>query len=77
VFVWSARAQMELKEDLELITDLVQLIVAAAIGGLLLGLLRMPVILGYLLAGSVAGPGGLRLIDELVQVRSKGRAKEG
>lgn len=61
---------MELKEDLELITDLVQLIVAAAIGGLLLGLVHMPVILGYLLAGSVAGPGGLRLIDELVQVRS-------
>lgn len=63
-------AQMELKEDFALISDLVQLIVAAALGGLLFGLLRLPVILGYLVAGSVVGPGGMGLIDELVQVRA-------
>ncbi|KAK3247646.1 hypothetical protein CYMTET_42862 [Cymbomonas tetramitiformis] len=62
--------QMELKEDFALISDLVQVIVAAALGGLLFGLLRQPVILGYLVAGSIVGPGGLGLIDELVQVET-------
>jgi len=66
----SGTAQMELKEDFALISDLVQLIVAAALGGLLFGLLRLPVILGYLVAGSVVGPGGMGLIDELVQVET-------
>eukprot|EP00951_Prasinocladus_malaysianus_P041077 scaffold479934_cov47-Prasinocladus_malaysianus.AAC.1 len=43
------------------------LIVAAVIGGLLAGLLGQPVISGYLMAGSIVGPGGLGVIQELVQ----------
>eukprot|EP00240_Pyramimonas_obovata_P006809 CAMPEP_0118959656 /NCGR_PEP_ID=MMETSP1169-20130426/63245_1 /TAXON_ID=36882 /ORGANISM="Pyramimonas obovata, Strain CCMP722" /LENGTH=149 /DNA_ID=CAMNT_0006907795 /DNA_START=652 /DNA_END=1098 /DNA_ORIENTATION=- len=63
-------SQMELREDFVLISDLVKVIVAAAIGGLLAGLLKQPVMLGYLVAGSLVGPGGLGLIDELVQVET-------
>ncbi|KAJ7569551.1 hypothetical protein O6H91_01G083500 [Diphasiastrum complanatum] len=64
------RSQMHLQEDLTLISDIVKVIVAAAIGGLVCGLLGQPVILGYLAAGMVVGPGGFRLVHELVQVET-------
>ena len=55
---------------------LCQVIVAAATGGLAAGSLGQPVIIGYLVAGSVVGPGGFGIIEELVQVRERERERE-
>lgn len=57
-------------EDFRLIIDLVAVLSAAAIGGLLASWLRQPVLLGYLAAGIIIGPTGLGLIKELVQVET-------
>ncbi|CAB4271316.1 unnamed protein product [Prunus armeniaca] len=59
-----------LQVDLRLISDLVVIIVSAAIGGILFSCLGQPVIVGYLLAGSLIGPGGLEFISEMVQVET-------
>ncbi|KAK3447309.1 K(+) efflux antiporter 5 [Eucalyptus grandis] len=59
-----------LQVDLRLISDLVVVIVSAAIGGIISSCLGQPVIVGYLLAGSIIGPGGLKFIHELVQVET-------
>ncbi|XP_042505887.1 K(+) efflux antiporter 5-like isoform X2 [Macadamia integrifolia] len=59
-----------LQVDLRLISDLVVLIVSAAIGGITFSCLGQPVIVGYLLAGSIIGPGGLNFISETVQVET-------
>uniref|UniRef100_A0A7N2RF49 Cation/H+ exchanger transmembrane domain-containing protein n=1 Tax=Quercus lobata TaxID=97700 RepID=A0A7N2RF49_QUELO len=59
-----------LQVDLRLISDLVVVIVTAAIGGIIFSCLGQPVIVGYLLAGSVIGPGGLKFISEMVQVET-------
>lgn len=59
-----------LQVDLRLISDLVVIIVSAAIGGILFSCLGQPVIVGYLLAGSLIGPGGLKFISEMVQVET-------
>ncbi|KAM7274147.1 hypothetical protein ACFE04_028811 [Oxalis oulophora] len=59
-----------LQVDLRLISDLVLVIVSAAIGGILFSCLGQPVIVGYLLAGSIIGPGGLKFISEMVQVET-------
>ncbi|XP_054787317.1 K(+) efflux antiporter 5 isoform X1 [Prosopis cineraria] len=59
-----------LQLDLRLISDLVVVIVSAAIGGILFSCLGQPVIVGYLLAGSLIGPGGLNFISEMVQVET-------
>ncbi|CAL5404907.1 unnamed protein product [Camellia sinensis] len=58
-----------LQVDLRLISDLVVVIVSAAIGGIIFSCLGQPVIVGYLLAGSLIGPGGLKFISEMVQSR--------
>jgi monovalent cation:H+ antiporter-2, CPA2 family len=58
------------QEDVRLIVDLVTVLGAAAIGGLLAALLRQPILLGYLIAGMVVGPAGLGLIKELIQVET-------
>ncbi|MCS6960816.1 MAG: cation:proton antiporter [Pseudanabaenaceae cyanobacterium SKYGB_i_bin29] len=59
-----------MQEDLRLIVDLVTVLTAAALGGLLAAFLRVPVILGYILGGILVGPTGLGLIKELVQVET-------
>ncbi|XVF50715.1 hypothetical protein PTKIN_Ptkin04bG0124700 [Pterospermum kingtungense] len=59
-----------LQVDLRLISDLVVVIVSAAIGGIIFSCLGQPVIVGYLLAGSLIGPGGLKFISEMVQVET-------
>ena len=56
--------------DSRLILDLGIVIISAAIGGLLASLMQQPPLLGYLLAGSAIGPGGLRLIGQFVQVET-------
>ncbi|KAK1283861.1 K(+) efflux antiporter 5 [Acorus calamus] len=67
-----------LQVDVRLISDLVVLIVSATIGGIAFSCLGQPVntiililnnvIVGYLLAGSIIGPGGLNFISEMVQL---------
>lgn len=56
--------------DPQLIRDLTVLITSSTVGGMLLEALRQPVINGFFIAGSAVGPGGLKLIKELVQVES-------
>lgn len=51
--------------------DLTILIAASAAAGVLMGCLGQPAINGYFLAGSLVGPGGLKLIKEIVQVSSR------
>lgn len=59
-----------MSEDFRLIVDLVLVLAAATIGGLLASLLRQPAILGYLIGGMIVGPSGLGVIKELVQVET-------
>ncbi|KAL7121929.1 hypothetical protein ACP275_01G014400 [Erythranthe tilingii] len=59
-----------LQLDLRLISDLVVVIVSATCGGIAFACAGQPVITGYLLAGSVVGPGGLNVISEMVQVET-------
>ncbi|XP_077235589.1 K+ efflux antiporter 5 isoform X2 [Tasmannia lanceolata] len=72
VFIMSNRKSKYpvLQVDLRFISDLVVVIVSAAIGGITFSCLGQPVIVGYLLAGSIIGPGGLSFISELVQVET-------
>ncbi|XP_072958906.1 K(+) efflux antiporter 5-like isoform X2 [Typha angustifolia] len=72
VFVMSNRRTKYpvLQVDLRLISDLVVIIVFATIGGITVSCLGQPVIVGYLLAGSLIGPGGLNFISEMVQVET-------
>ncbi|CAB87698.1 putative potassium transport protein [Arabidopsis thaliana] len=55
---------------LVLISDLVVVIVSATCGGIAFACAGQPVITGYLLAGSIIGPGGLNFISEMVQVET-------
>ncbi|GER25307.1 glutathione-regulated potassium-efflux system protein [Striga asiatica] len=59
-----------LQVDFRLISDLVVVVVSAATGGIIFSCLGQPVIVGYLLAGSIIGPGGLNFISEMVQVET-------
>ncbi|VFQ97719.1 unnamed protein product [Cuscuta campestris] len=59
-----------LQLDLRLISDLVVVIVAATCGGIAFACAGQPVITGYLLAGSVVGPGGFNVVSEMVQVET-------
>ncbi|KAJ4803584.1 Potassium efflux antiporter [Rhynchospora pubera] len=72
VFVMSNRKSKfpVLQVDVRLISDLVVVIVSATIGGILFSCLGQPVIVGYLLAGSLIGPGGFNFISEMVQVET-------
>lgn len=72
VFVMSNKKSKypTLQVDLRLISDLVVLIVSAAVGGIVFSCLGQPVIVGYLLAGSLIGPGGFKFISEMVQVET-------
>ncbi|CAH2057491.1 unnamed protein product [Thlaspi arvense] len=59
-----------LQLDLRLISDLVVVIVSATCGGIAFACAGQPVITGYLLAGSVIGPGGFGFVSEMVQVET-------
>uniref|UniRef100_A0A0E0E2V9 Cation/H+ exchanger transmembrane domain-containing protein n=1 Tax=Oryza meridionalis TaxID=40149 RepID=A0A0E0E2V9_9ORYZ len=56
-------------KDNKLISDLVVVIVSATFGGIAFACLGQPVITGYLLAGSIIGPGGFSFVSEMVQLR--------
>ncbi|KAF8780464.1 hypothetical protein HU200_001588 [Digitaria exilis] len=72
VFVMSNRKTKypTLQLDIRLIKDLVVIIVSATGGGIIFSCMGQPVIVGYLLAGSLVGPGGLNFISEMVQVET-------
>ena len=53
---------MGLTLDPQLIRDLTVLIAASTVGGALFEAVRQPIINGYFIAGSLVGPGGLKLI---------------
>lgn len=53
---------MGLTLDPQLIRDLTVLITSSTVGGMAMEALRQPVINGYFIAGSVVGPGGLKLV---------------
>lgn len=59
-----------LQLDLRLISDLVVVIVSATCGGIAFACAGQPVFTGYLLAGSLIGPGGLSFVSEMVQVET-------
>ncbi|PIN09484.1 putative K+/H+-antiporter [Handroanthus impetiginosus] len=59
-----------LQLDLRLISDLVVVIVFATCGGIAFACAGQPVITGYLLAGSIIGPGGFSFVSEMVQVET-------
>ncbi|GMH18072.1 hypothetical protein Nepgr_019913 [Nepenthes gracilis] len=59
-----------LQLDLRLISDLVVVVVSATCGGIAFACAGQPVITGYLLAGSVVGPGGFSFVSEMVQVET-------
>ncbi|XP_024017122.1 K(+) efflux antiporter 4 isoform X2 [Morus notabilis] len=59
-----------LQLDSRLISDLVVVIVSATCGGIAFACAGQPVITGYLLAGSIIGPGGLSFVSEMVQVET-------
>eukprot|EP00899_Mesostigma_viride_P006356 jgi/Mesvir1/15721/Mv03300-RA.2 len=61
---------MELQQDTQFIYDVITVIICAALGGMAFGLMGQPMITGYILAGSIIGPGGFGLINELVQVET-------
>ncbi|WP_310484598.1 cation:proton antiporter [Chamaesiphon sp. VAR_48_metabat_403] len=57
-------------EDFRLIVDLVSILAAAAVGGIIAGLAKQPALLGYIVGGAIVGPTGLGLIKELIQVET-------
>ncbi|KAK4479082.1 hypothetical protein RD792_014593 [Penstemon davidsonii] len=59
-----------LQLDIRFISDLVLIIVSATCGGIAFACAGQPVITGYLLAGSVIGPGGFSFVSEMVQVET-------
>lgn len=59
-----------LQLDLRLISELVVAIVSATCGGIAFACAGQPVITGYLLAGSIIGPGGFSFVTEMVQVET-------
>ncbi|GAB4816982.1 hypothetical protein N2152v2_004028 [Parachlorella kessleri] len=61
---------MGLNLDPQFVRDLTILIAASAAAGCLMEALGQPTINGYFIAGSIVGPGGLKLVNELVQVQS-------
>ncbi|XP_073262451.1 K(+) efflux antiporter 6 isoform X2 [Populus alba] len=65
-----------LQLDLRLISDLVVVIVSATCGGIAFACAGQPVITGYLLAGSIIGPGGFNFVSEMVQLCG-GKSSEG
>lgn len=61
---------MGMNLDPQFVKDLTVLIAASAGAGLVMASLGQPAINGYFIAGSLVGPGGLKLIKEIVQVQS-------
>jgi Kef-type K+ transport system membrane component KefB len=60
---------MGLNLDPQFVRDLTILIASCAAAGCVMEALGQPTINGYFIAGSLVGPGGLKLVKELVQVR--------
>ena len=57
-------------EELSLLVDLVIVLVAALVGGVIARTLKLPVILGYLVGGIAVGPYALRLVSDTGQIET-------
>jgi len=62
--------RMTLFADVQLISDVVTLLVAATAGAAGAALAGQPAMVGFLLAGSAVGPGGADVVRELVQAET-------
>ena len=57
-------------EDRRLVADLILIFVSAAVGGSIMHVLQQPVVIGFVLAGSIIGPGGFDWVHEPVQIET-------
>ena len=57
-------------EELGLLADLVIILIAALVGGMVARRLKLPVILGYLVGGIAVGPYALRLVSDVGQIET-------
>lgn len=69
-YVLVSQKEATVTQDITLITDVALTLVLAAVASLVASACNLPVILGYLLAGALVGPGGLGLIHEFIQMES-------
>ncbi len=59
-----------LHADLRLLLDIVVLVGASALGGMLASVLGLPPILGYIAAGVIVGPSGCSVVKKVVQLET-------
>lgn len=57
-------------EELGVLTDLIIILIAALIVGMIARRLKLPVILGYLVGGIAVGPYGLSLVDDIGRIET-------
>jgi CPA2 family monovalent cation:H+ antiporter-2 len=57
-------------EGLSLLVDLVIILIAALVGGVIARSLKLPVILGYLVGGIVVGPHAFRLVSDVGRIET-------
>ena len=60
----------ELQHDIALVRDITTVLMSSSLCGLIAYLLSQPPISGFLIGGSIVGPGGLGMVNELVQVET-------
>ena len=60
----------ELQSDIALVRDIVTVMVSTTMFGLIAYMLSQPPISGFLIGGSIVGPGGFGIVNELVQVET-------
>ena len=60
--------------DPQLVRDLTLLVTASGVGGMIMEVVKQPVINGYFIAGSFVGPGGLKVIKVSNRLEEKARS---
>ena len=59
-----------LHADLRLLLDIVVLVAASAVAGMIASILSMPPILGYIASGVLVGPNGLHVVQKIIQIET-------
>eukprot|EP00946_MAST-07B_sp_MAST-7B-sp1_P001099 g1099.t1 len=59
-----------IESETGLIVDMTQLMAAAAVGGVLVWFMRMPVILGFIAGGIFCGPSGFNLVNDIRRLQT-------
>ena len=70
------RTGVTLTLDPVLLQDLTIVLAASSLFGCAFEAIRQPVINGYILAGSLVGPGGFALVKEIVQIESLAQVRQ-